>query len=570
GWFGAAAELAVDRVVEFLGVRETVADRRVSPGSRETAMVEANSQPLKRAPFLMPSFAGQPRAPVIATPAETASVAANPEAPLVRSMPIRLATRPFVDLLPARSPWSSLQLAIDKALGELTPQRKAGLIGVFAAQPRVPDNAGADVADRAGSGAMTHVNKFLPVAMADPSVADAVPSRLPDSLVALSVDKEFAAAPDETTAVSTGGPDRGPAPSVMEAMAIPGRAPDAAGAESGFGLITDRETQAAVFAASGGGRPVQIRDVMARTRPGRQLEQQVSLPRQEPFGTGTRLQFGSFPRAMDRIAMLPRVPGSSKSRGAGRAPSDFTGVDFSAARRLLLEFPAGAAADRSAGAVARAEPVLVALVSPDVVTGAGRNVFAETVTLPPFPSGYAPPAVLASLLQVPAGQTDTLFVPEPTAPVGKAAVPAATPADTGTGALDKSAYRIFVFAAPGLDQGRVDAATTSLRASGYTIRQPKRVGFRIGRNHVRYYYARDAEIARTLSAAIGGVARDFTSFSPSPPKGTVEVWLAGEVPSSRIARGSKPRVSPRPPKQDPRVQALRDSLVKRLRSGDLF
>ncbi|MFQ5624777.1 MAG: hypothetical protein ACE5FS_15440, partial [Paracoccaceae bacterium] len=32
GWFGAAAELAVDRVAEFLGVRETVADRRVSPG----------------------------------------------------------------------------------------------------------------------------------------------------------------------------------------------------------------------------------------------------------------------------------------------------------------------------------------------------------------------------------------------------------------------------------------------------------------------------------------------------------------------------------------------------------
>ncbi len=69
--------------------------------------------------------------------------------------------------------------------------------------------------------------------------------------------------------------------------------------------------------------------------------------------------------------------------------------------------------------------------------------------------------------------------------------------------------------------------------------------YTIARTHVRYYHAADRAAAETLAARIGGAARDFTRFSPSPAAGYVEVWLgSGESPATPFDPVAAPAAPP--------------------------
>jgi hypothetical protein len=78
-----------------------------------------------------------------------------------------------------------------------------------------------------------------------------------------------------------------------------------------------------------------------------------------------------------------------------------------------------------------------------------------------------------------------------------------------------------------------EAALTALGATGLPVGKPRTAGFTIGQSHVRYYHPEDAETAAILARAVSGPARDFTTFRPAPPRGTLEIWLSGRaVPSA--------------------------------------
>jgi len=127
-------------------------------------------------------------------------------------------------------------------------------------------------------------------------------------------------------------------------------------------------------------------------------------------------------------------------------------------------------------------------------------------------------------------------------------------------------YSVIVHAPRSLPRRSLGEFVESLQATGYAIGSPRRVNFKIRDSNVRYFFAADAEAARELAAVVGGSARDFTSYRPSPPPGTIEVWLAGpEV--RRAARRVAPRAAPA---EDAEIILLRDRLVDILRSGDRF
>ena len=113
----------------------------------------------------------------------------------------------------------------------------------------------------------------------------------------------------------------------------------------------------------------------------------------------------------------------------------------------------------------------------------------------------------------------------------------------------------------------VEDVVAALTETGFTVSDPARVTFRISSNHVRFYHAADAEAAAALAAEIGGPARDFTTFSPAPPEGLIEVWLAGST-SGAVAKTTTTRKKPRAPvSEEAQIQALRDRLIQQLRSG---
>lgn len=102
--------------------------------------------------------------------------------------------------------------------------------------------------------------------------------------------------------------------------------------------------------------------------------------------------------------------------------------------------------------------------------------------------------------------------------------------------------QVRVYAPSRVPSGQMNAIASELRQSGATVIDPVRTRLTIQDTHVRYYHPGDAEEARAVAARVGAEARDFTSFSPSPPEGMLELWVAGRGSSgpSRSARPNDP------------------------------
>lgn len=130
------------------------------------------------------------------------------------------------------------------------------------------------------------------------------------------------------------------------------------------------------------------------------------------------------------------------------------------------------------------------------------------------------------------------------------------PAVTGAEGLT-----VYVHAPGTVPQDEFEAVAGSIGATGATLPDPRRVSFKVSETHLRYFHAADAGPARELADLIGARARDFTSFRPSPPDGTIEVYLAGE---NAVA----PSRAPAATRQPDEVDLLRDRLVRSLRRGD--
>lgn len=132
-----------------------------------------------------------------------------------------------------------------------------------------------------------------------------------------------------------------------------------------------------------------------------------------------------------------------------------------------------------------------------------------------------------------------------------------------------SGILVHILAPSSLSDERLNSTSAMLEQAGYPLKDPARVGFTVSQNNVRYYHAEDASIAQALAEMVGGTARDFTSYSPSPPAGTIEVWMAGAKPArSSVAKAKPARVKKRAKRPDPDLNKLRNRLVNQLRRGD--
>ncbi|MFZ1727574.1 MAG: hypothetical protein WBO29_00360 [Albidovulum sp.] len=134
--------------------------------------------------------------------------------------------------------------------------------------------------------------------------------------------------------------------------------------------------------------------------------------------------------------------------------------------------------------------------------------------------------------------------------------------------IDFTAYNVLLNAPGSMKDAEVTTLVASLTDTGFAVGEPVRVSFRISSNQVRYFHPKDAEAAQILAEEIGGLARDFTAFRPSPPVGNIEVWLAGT--GAAKATASRPATKKRtqqPQSEAAKIQALRDRLILQLRTG---
>jgi hypothetical protein len=224
-----------------------------------------------------------------------------------------------------------------------------------------------------------------------------------------------------------------------------------------------------------------------------------------------------------------------------------------------------------------ARPAAVSVALPDIppAWGAGpsrpargvapRTIAANTgnATAPLLPGASAPPLPVA----LPAGPS--ALTPLDAAPAVFAAPPAPplTP-ETGSDVRIPNGDALFVriVVPETVSDAEAEDLAGLLRTAGVADGRISRVAFKVNDTHLRFYHAEDAEAAAAVAELAGSEARDFTSFRPSPPEGTIEFFIAGDrtSPPPRAAAAPK-RARPQPPDE---LTRMRDRIVNRLRRGE--
>lgn len=237
-------------------------------------------------------------------------------------------------------------------------------------------------------------------------------------------------------------------------------------------------------------------------------------------------------------------------------------------------------------------PVVVAAPAPDRLAAAElsqsvpeRGFSGSAAPLPvsfPVPRKGLPEIAAEALPALP-GIPEALGLPV-SLTLPKAAAPA--PGDTPLAAQPIPAARLappggimlVVHAPAALTGAELATASDAVAAAGFGRIEPKAVDLNIKEANVRFFSPEDEPAAARIAVALGAELRDFTGFSPSPPDGTVEVWLAGRgngeatadvrptKPAKAKAKASKSRSTSAGPSQ---VQILKDRLVRQLRAGAL-
>ena len=123
----------------------------------------------------------------------------------------------------------------------------------------------------------------------------------------------------------------------------------------------------------------------------------------------------------------------------------------------------------------------------------------------------------------------------PVRPRSETAIALAAPvANTGFAQATNVVLMVPAF----VPQSTAEEAVAAAAAIGIPVDQTRRASVSIRQTNIRYYHAEDAEAATILASGLGGIARDFTSFTPSPNPGVIEVWLQGRSGSTTSNQGS--------------------------------
>lgn len=87
--------------------------------------------------------------------------------------------------------------------------------------------------------------------------------------------------------------------------------------------------------------------------------------------------------------------------------------------------------------------------------------------------------------------------------------------------------RVAVYSPARLASDRRDWAMSRLSETGWPT-DVATTPYTIAETHVRYFHAADQTAAESLAVLLDTSPRDFTSFSPAPETGHLEVWLGGQ------------------------------------------
>lgn len=126
---------------------------------------------------------------------------------------------------------------------------------------------------------------------------------------------------------------------------------------------------------------------------------------------------------------------------------------------------------------------------------------------------------------------------------------------------------VVINAPDSVADSKLAAVVDGLGAAGFAMSEPNRVPFTVKDSNVRYFHAEDAGAAAALADRIGAISRDFTGFSPLPPVGTLEVWLAGSG-NGTAAPAKSGRKAPQRSASDERLINLRNRILQQLRNGE--
>lgn len=279
--------------------------------------------------------------------------------------------------------------------------------------------------------------------------------------------------------------------------------------------------------------------------------------RQAPAELVASASAGPAPRAgatvpAPRLATAPKAPALAPGEAdiAVVPPSPLAGGRGAPDRALALAPPLAGAPPvaplaEATAAVPHLADSLPALPAPGPATGQAAARPGAGIDAPVTRTAFAAAPVAGAALR------DTL--PRVIAP------PPAAPAPSFAG------ISLDVHAPGSIGDDALDRIVADLAGIGFAPNPVSRVGFRVRETHVRFYHGADADAAATLAQAAGATARDFTSFRPSPPAGTLELWLEGGAGAT--AKKPRNRTAPADPLAA-RKRALRDLLVEQLRRGD--
>ena len=87
-------------------------------------------------------------------------------------------------------------------------------------------------------------------------------------------------------------------------------------------------------------------------------------------------------------------------------------------------------------------------------------------------------------------------------------------------------------------QSEAESAIKIAAALGIPVDQTRRASVSISRTNIRYFHEEDAAAATLLAEGLGGLARDFTAFTPSPSLGVIEIWIEGRGGNATANEGS--------------------------------
>ena len=136
----------------------------------------------------------------------------------------------------------------------------------------------------------------------------------------------------------------------------------------------------------------------------------------------------------------------------------------------------------------------------------------------------APRAAATPKLSTPAPDVLTgAAEPEVRTASASAATPVPAPRPTAQNAL-----RVAMFYPGSFATAEASDLADLVRGRGHELSTLKSVDFSVSGTNIRFYHSEDRPEAERLAQLVGGRLRDFTAFRPSPARGTVEIWLAGE------------------------------------------